>query len=93
MKRQASTNLEKAIDAVIALETGKEIVVISGNEDYNSAIFWLYRDGSSSAPTRFVWSRGIGECETAYSRVATTGHFKHILDGGGFLFARGAVED
>lgn len=92
MKRQANTNLEKAIDAILALEAGKEIVVISGNEDYNSAIFWLYSEGPSSVPARFAWSKEIGECETAYNRVATTQHFKSILDGGGFLFARGYCE-
>lgn len=78
-----TTNRRQAADMVRSMILGKEIVVISGNPDYNSAIMWL------EGATRYTTSRELGTVEVPFDRTRLEDHFCSILDEGGHLFARG----
>lgn len=83
LNEDTTTNRRRAADMVGQMIMGREIVVISGNRDYNSAIMWL--DGS----TRYAMSRELGTVEVPFDQIRLEEHFRSILDEGGFLFARG----
>ena len=70
-----------------ALEDGREVVVIAGQENYDSAIMWL----SGDYKTRYAFAKEIGTCEQPYDRERTEDHFCTILAEGGLLVARGAA--
>ena len=78
---------ECAAAAISALEAGKETVVISGRETYDSAIIWL----SADLQTRFAFSREIGECVLPYDKERLSAHFAEILEGGGHVIVRGSA--
>lgn len=70
-----------------ALEDGREVVVIAGDKDCDSAIMWL----SGDYKTRYAFAKEIGTCEQPYDRELTEDHFCTILAEGGLLVARGAA--
>lgn len=76
----------RAAELVKQLIQGREIVVVSANVNYDSAIFWLRGD------TRYSFAKEIGECAVPFDRDATEEHFCRMLEEGGFLFARGCYE-
>lgn len=68
------------------LRAGREIVVISGNEKDNSAVFWMKGD------TIYTWSREIGIIERStkeYTFGKMALHFIEIKLEGGQVIARG----
>ena len=69
------------------LNNGREIVIIAGDKNYDSAIMWL----SDNYKTRYSFAKEIGICEMPFDRELTTEHFCNILAEGGLLVARGAA--
>lgn len=70
-----------------AMEGGREVVVIAGDESWDSSIMWL----SSDHTMRYAFAKEIGVCEQPYDRGKTIDHFCMILAEGGQLVARGAA--
>lgn len=71
---------EKLIDR---LARGCEVVIVSANENYNSAIFYATRKGEI-----WSWSREIGDYGP-YERGRLAAHFAKMAKGGASLFVRG----
>lgn len=80
------SNAARAAAFVQEMQDGREIVIVSGEKDYNSAIMWI--DGG----TRCGYSKEVGYFETPYKQSDTEKHFESILNGGGYIFARGAID-
>lgn len=67
-----------------ALDNGKEIVVISSNPLFDSAIFWKENNHY------FSFSRNLGEMKrTDLTPERLKNHFNNMLEEGSKLFIRG----
>ena len=88
-KRRNGRPAEIAAAAVAALEAGREAVLISGRETYDSAIMWL----SADLRTRYTFAREIGECVLPYDRERLSAHFAETVEEGGQVIIRGSAFD
>lgn len=68
-----------------ALLEGSELVVISNDPDYNSAVFWMDSDG-----TIFSFSRAFGVMKRTDMTIdILTAHLDSMEEEGSMIFARG----